>query len=508
MILSSGNYAHRLYTQQLRSAYATGRAIYDPDYATLSDPEIWDRVRRDPVVVAAMELRLSQISGDEWRVMPRKPKKAGDEEKRLASVVEEGLSSLEDFDEARSELAHAILRGSAWAHIDWEERRVSLDRGPVMLWRLPVRLRDIDRFRFELRRVEDVPTWHLFSVTRNAWEPIAPEHWQNLVKVIYRNTEDALGYGRGLLEAIYHFLYFRDELLQKTLSWADRLAFGVLSAQLDQLRDASSGKPNETLVSEWLEVFKKLRANHILIYGEGDNVEVKQGATDGARVVLDLINYFDRAITRLLLAGTLTMGVSQDDAGSLAQSETHRESNLDLVARDKKKLDGALTRDLIGQFLRLNAPQIAAQGLAQVRTPVFCSSSDQEERSEVQATVAATLIQAGVPLRKDELYKKVGYTPPVEGDDVVEARPAQIPGGFGLMPDRGGATMTEVQDTALNGTQIQALSEIVEAVAAKTMPMPSAIELVQTAFPSVDRALALRMLQPAASFVPATSQEG
>jgi hypothetical protein len=432
MILSSGNYAHRLYTQQLRSAYSTARTVYDPDYATLSDPEIWDRVRRDPVVVAAMELRLAQICGDEWRIAPRKPKQASDREKRLASVVEEGFSGIEDFDEARSELAHAILRGSAWAHPDWEERRLSLDGGPTLAWRVPVRLRDIDRFRFELQQQDGTPRWHLFSVARNAWEPIADDHWRNLVKVIYRNTEDALGYGRGLLEAIYHFLYFRDELLQKTLSWADRLAFGVLSAQVDQIRDASTGLPNSTMVNEWIEVFKKLRANHVLVYGEGDQVDIKSGATDGARVVLDLVNYFDRAITRLLLAGTLTMGVSQDDAGSLAQSETHRESNLDLVARDKKKIDGALTRDLIGQFLRLNALPLASMGLSQVRAPVFSSASEQEEKAEVQSQVASTLISVGVPLRKDELYRKVGYTPPVDGDDVVQGRAAPAPGIPGM----------------------------------------------------------------------------
>jgi hypothetical protein len=142
---------------------------------------------------------------------------------------------------------------------------------------------------------------------------------------------------------------------------------------------------------------------------------------------------------------------------------------------------------------------------------VFSSASEQEEKAEVQSQVASTLISVGVPLRKDELYRKVGYTPPVDGDDVVQGRAAQVPGAFGLMDDRGGATgMTtaEVQDTALNGAQVQALSEIVSAVAAKTMPLDSAVELVQTAFPSMDRAAALRMLRPAGAFAPVQQPEG
>jgi phage gp29-like protein len=181
------------------------------------------------------------------------------------------------------------------------------------------------------------------------------------------------------------------------------------------------------LVEAWKNVLRELRSQHVLVYGDGDEVDVLAGPTDGARVILDMVNYFDRAITRLLVGGTLTMGVSQDDAGSLAQSETHRKSGQDLVLRDKKKVDAAITRDLIGQFRRLNAAQLGDLGLGRVKPPRFSSEQDNED-AQVAATVASTLLGAGVPLRRDELYKKVGYTPPAEGDDVVEGRPAPAPG--------------------------------------------------------------------------------
>lgn len=440
MMESGTNYAHLLYTQSLRHQYggAPGRPIYDQDYASLSDPEIWDRVRRDPVCLAGIQLRVAQIVGDEYRVLPRKPKQAKPEEKRLAAIVEEGLDEIDDFDEARGELAGAFIRGSSWAWTEWEERSLSLDGTPEQLWRVPVRLRDIDRHRFELRRGEEPASavWHLYSVARNAWEAIAPEDWANLTKVIYRDTEDALGYGRGVLEAIYLYLYLRSELLMKGMRGMDRLALGILHAKLDSLRDASGGKPNTATVLEWLDVLKRLRDENVLISGKEDDVSVINGPTEGQRLILDFVNYFDRAITRLLAGGTLTMGVSQDDAGSLAQSETHRQSGLDLASRDKRKVDGCITRDLIGQFLRLNRGPLARLGLLNVRSPRFSSASDTEDAA-VQSTVAATLLGAGVPLRRDELYRKVGYTPPQAGDDIVEPRPAQpagagLPFGFGV----------------------------------------------------------------------------
>jgi len=60
-----------------------------------------------------------------------------------------------------------------------------------------------------------------------------------------------------------------------------------------------------------------------------------------------------------------------------------------------------------------------------------------------------------------------------------------------------------VQSTALNGAQVASLLQIAQAVAAKQMPLATAIEIVLLAFPTVNRVFAEQMLNPAASFQPA-----
>jgi HK97 family phage portal protein len=62
------------------------------------------------------------------------------------------------------------------------------------------------------------------------------------------------------------------------------------------------------------------------------------------------------------------------------------------------------------------------------------------------------------------------------------------------------AAGADVSSTALNGAQVTALLDIAGAVAAKTMPLDTAIEIVLIAFPTIDRDEATAMLKPLASF--------
>lgn len=60
-----------------------------------------------------------------------------------------------------------------------------------------------------------------------------------------------------------------------------------------------------------------------------------------------------------------------------------------------------------------------------------------------------------------------------------------------------------VQDTALNGAQIQSLVDIVAQVAARTLPADSAIELILASFPTIDEERARKIIAAAAKFEPA-----
>lgn len=65
-----------------------------------------------------------------------------------------------------------------------------------------------------------------------------------------------------------------------------------------------------------------------------------------------------------------------------------------------------------------------------------------------------------------------------------------------------GTRSAPVQDLALNGAQIAAVVQIVQAVADKQLPPESAIQLLLVSFPSIDEAAAHMMVDPAVKFEP------
>jgi hypothetical protein len=71
-----------------------------------------------------------------------------------------------------------------------------------------------------------------------------------------------------------------------------------------------------------------------------------------------------------------------------------------------------------------------------VPTPQFKTIQDPFIDPAEAATRVATLRGADIPLRKDEVYEQVGFTPPSPEDEIFEGKPAQpeslpgLPGGL------------------------------------------------------------------------------
>ncbi|MCW8137878.1 MAG: phage portal protein, partial [Planctomycetota bacterium] len=88
--------------------------------------------------------------------------------------------------------------------------------------------------------------------------------------------------------------------------------------------------------------------------------------------------------------------------------------------------------------------------------------------------------------------------PPGSSEEGAAAAPAEE----GAAPAAPGAAEA-VQDTALNGAQVQALKDVIQAVAAKQLPAAAAVEMLVAAFPAIGREAVQRMVNAAAAFVPA-----
>lgn|SRR3990167_2768634 len=423
-ILYQRNVNQDLYVYALASTYKSNWRVYDPDYALSRDPDIFERVRRDPVIAHAFEQRLHMIAGKVWRVEPR-----GDtpQDKLAAKIMEEIIDSIEHFTESRYELAQAVIVARTYQYMEGDRKFVSLGGLPAANWWMPIRLHDIDRRRFKFR-----PNWttgkapgdnkldvtmELYSIERGKWESVDHPEW--FIRHVYGDEEARLGHGRGLLEAIYFYHWAKGVVLREGLEGIERWAQGIVTAKIDGLVPGSKDRTNEDVRDTWLDIIQKMRSRHALVYGKDDEFKVVESTGTGHQMVLEFVKYLDEGITRLILGSISPSGQSGRE-GSYAKSKVEQDTTEALIQYDRKLLDETITRDLVGAIWRLNKPIFSFTGMACAKMPRLVTVQERNEDPHLAVQVIARALMSGIPLRKDEVYSKIGFSMPNPEDEVIE----------------------------------------------------------------------------------------
>lgn len=430
-ILPYRTIAGDLFVQALRSTYTSGYRVLPPDYALQRDADVYEKVRRDPVIKHAWDLRLHMVAGHRYAVEP-----AGDKptDRMAAAIVGEILEGLPAFTTARAELANAIFIGRTFQLMTGERRLESFAGTAPAAWWIPTSLTDIDNRRFRFRTVinqessdgEFAVTLELFSVERGTWETVEHPEW--FVKHVYGDEEARLGYGRGLMEAIYFYYWVKTTVMKEGLEGLERWAQGMIVAKIDGMRAADTDKPNATLAQSWLDTIEATRGRHFVAVDKIDDVQVVEPQGQGHAQVESWLSYLDDSMTRLILASVRsTGGATKSPTGARAQAETEADSRSALISYDRQILDETITRDLIGAIWRYNTEPFMASGCYGAKMPRFVTVDD-EHRDPVQAMeIIKGAREVGLSLREDEVFEAIGFSPVLEGDKAAEFSPLPDP---------------------------------------------------------------------------------
>lgn len=472
-------------TADLTYSYAVSSAykspwVYDPSGADYKDPDIWEVCRNQSDILAEVIRRNNQIVRP-WRVAPNhhasynaKNKQVIDDSKRLAALCHEGLSHCETLDESRVLLSEAFFTGRKYGMTLWEPVFTSLDGTPEMLWYLPYKIKDVDR-----RRMHWVPDWvyvrsdgkiepagsaidygngrtvsqtsypkggflkqsgshlEMFDKDRYSWLPVSPEQRRNLIEYVYYDEEDRVGYGRGVLEAIYFTHYFLTGTFKKILEGIDRFANGVLIGTIDSLRNASPNKTNADVLTAMKNTLNTYRSEHYIALQDGDKIELMEATGTGMQISMTFVDKLVASVARLCNGSARPAGHSVDGTGSKAAAGVEEDTSESFYQPDRNALDHVLGRDLLGAFQYHNQDNIRALGLDKAKRPRFTSEQIKKETPEVAVSVMAQVLAAGQPILKSEYYDKAGLTTPAPDDEVVEGQSATMtdPLGFGGSPD-------------------------------------------------------------------------
>ena len=127
-------------------------------------------------------------------------------------------------------------------------------------------------------------------------------------------------------------------------------------------------------------------------------------------------------------------------------AKVQQSSTAAIVAHDRALLEETVTEDVIKNCLwRLNYPTLSHIGLADASPPVFRIRDSKKSDPSVQADLLLKAKQAGLRVKINEAYAKLGYEVPNIGDECLEpdqaqasaAQPGVIPNGLpGNQDDR------------------------------------------------------------------------
>jgi len=423
-----------IYSYALSSAFRSPY-VYDPSFALMKDPDIWEVVRNDVSTMGAITRSTNSI------VRPFRVEAFSDskdpKDKQLAVIVKDGISQIELFGRRRRRLSEARFLARTYGAILWRKQRIALGGLQEMDWYVPYEIKDIDR-----RRIHWVTDWdkgmlnklgihrEMYNTDTQRWEVLPEQLLDSMIEYMFGDTEDRAGNARGLLEPIYFYHFLKMGTFEKIADGIDRWANGVWIAKLDALRPGSTGRTSEALRQAAETVLLTIRSQHAAVVEKVDDIEIKETSGTGHQIAMDFVRYLDEAIERLCNGSVRPAGHSVGGTGSRAASETEEDTSESFFQNEREDHDAIMTRDLVCGFLRWNWQTIELLKLDKARRPHFTSEQIKKQDPKVAVEVMNSALKY-VPLSRRQYFEKIECDDPGDKEESIGPFPEMGPPGTG-----------------------------------------------------------------------------
>lgn len=404
------------YLHELRGAYA-GIRVWDPDFALQRDPWIYEKMLRDPVIRQCVGDRVRSIAGGGWSIAPARNPSEEDEE--AAKIMEMAISEIRrGFQSARISLAKFIFHGTRHAYVEGKRAMRAFGDETEREWWIPTALADIDKRRIRVwreggeiqRKIE-----HILGDDGVTWER-EDFPMDRVITAVYEDEEGRLGFGRGLGDSCYWPFWIKWLMLDESVEARRKWARGVAVVGTDATVLGDTSQDSETVRDLLISAVKEAEGGGVIAKGLSDTIEYIHGTGEDPKVLLEVIQRCDDWIRTLLSGSKLPTGGGNDSTGSLARAEVEQDTSEGIGQLDSDVLDDAVTNGLIRAVWVRNTENLISLGLDEARMPYFRSQDEKKEDHEKNATIVTSLLTAGLELKKDEAYEKVGMTPPTDED--------------------------------------------------------------------------------------------
>lgn len=408
------------HASKLITAYRKDGRVYSPEIARRENVDAYWYINADPSIRHSIEVMARNIVGRTYKIEAASSEKI---DRELNGIIKEQVEETRYFSRSRMAMAKEVsILGESYAFVNGHRKEMDLGRKGKQAYWCPTEIIHIDNSRIRKIVNEDGIGYHylLFDIVERTWKEMRPDQYQALLYINNSSEEGRFTAGNGLLDPLYIIHTFKQNLVSEMLSAGERFGQGLTTLQIDDQAEGDEDLTLADLNSTYADLLADIKARHSFIYRKSDELKIHEPSGQGHQILMDGINYFDGLHRMLCIGSLLTVSQGSQGTGSYSLGQVHQDTEFNHARYPRSLIDECLSQQFIKLIHNLNKPQYQAIGLGEARPGRFFTPEDRDDDLQANAARLTSAQSLGLPLVREEMYRLLQLTEPVEGDVVVQ----------------------------------------------------------------------------------------
>ena len=355
-----------------------------------------DIEEQDSSIAANIMTRKRSVLTLDWRIV--EPRNATPAEEKLQAEIDELFYQYPNLEDLFIDLMDAVGHGFSALEIQWAQ----VDGK----W-IPKGFKPCPQSWFKLDKHDNLL---LRTPTNPMGEPLRPFGW-----VVHRHKSRSTQLARDGLYRTLAWLYMYKHYSVR--DFAEFLELYGMPIRIGKYGAGATTSEKRTL----LRALADIGHNAAGIMPESMQIELHNvasaGAASGNNPFLQMVDWCEKSIARLILGQTLTSG-ADGKSSTNALGNVHNEVRRDLMISDAKQIAQTITQQIILPYLQINIDP----NIAPYRVPYFEFDTKEYEDLSVFADAIPKLTGIGVQISESWVRDKLGIPEPQEGELILSTQ--------------------------------------------------------------------------------------
>lgn len=341
-------------------------------------------VMRDPHTFAVLQKRWGAVVEREYEVIPASDKRI---DKKAAELVERQLKAIGSFDEELDEgelvpniyggfdqVCYNLLKAELYG---FQPAEIIYGTNGTEIY--PKQIKDKSPGRFVYLAGDKGYRFRLLTL-KSPWNGVKLPPKKFITHTFHPEDDNPYGWGMG--GRLFYPVMFKRKLAEFALVYADK--FGSPTGK------ATYPHGREDLRDKLIEAMKDVAQEAVIVVPEGCNFEWMTIAQGGGDVYTNLMDYFDREISKTVLGETGSTD-QQGSGGSRARDQIGNEVRIEITKQSADFLSDTLNNTLLKWLTWYNFGDQAQPPTVWRKFPELEQKEDLNGRSQRDSTISTMM---------------------------------------------------------------------------------------------------------------------